>query len=141
MPKPMSSQSNDLVTWFFPAPFFTDDFTPSITLNDKWFITSTSKKHAVQLAKSADSSSSGKTGAYISVDFDAFSAFGKKWFEVLKDNKEEMLTLNENLAAEFESNEENVSTGIEATKDLDQLEIHVRREGAVSRTTIHFKTH
>jgi hypothetical protein len=140
MPKPMSSQSNDLVTWFFPLPFFTDDFTPSVTINDKWFITSSSKKHAVQLAKSADASNSGKTGAYILVDFDAFTAFGKKWFEVMKDSKEEMLAVSEDFAEDFESNEENVSTGIEAAQDLDQLEIHVRREGSVSRTSIHFKT-
>jgi hypothetical protein len=141
MPKPMSSQANDLVTWFFAAPLFTDDFSPSVTVSDKWFVTSTSKKHAVELAKSADSSNSGKTGAYISVDFDAFSAFGKKWFDVMKDNKEDMLALNEEMASEFESNKEDVSKGLDATADMDQLEIHVRREGAVSRTTIHFKTH
>jgi hypothetical protein len=59
----------------------------------------------------------------------------------LKDNKEEMLGANEELASEFESNEGNVTKGFEASADLDQLDIHVRREGSVSRTSIHLKTH
>jgi len=140
MPKPMKSEKNDLTTWFFSLPLMTEDFSPSITLNDKWFIASTSKLHAVSLAGLADKSQTGKTGAYLSMDFDALRKCANHWLESVGKNKEVIFKDNTDAADDFSANQEMFKSGIEAFSDLDQLTIHTRREGGTERSSLHLKT-
>jgi hypothetical protein len=140
MPKPMKSEKNDLTTWFFSLPLMTEDFSPSITLNDKWFIASTSKLHAVSLAGLADKSQTGKTGAYLSMDFDSLRKCANHWLESVAKNKEVIFKDNTAAADDFTANQVMFKSGIEAFSDLDQLTIHTRRERGTERSSLHLKT-
>ena len=50
MQKPMSSEKNDLKTWFFPFPFQTDDFVLNVSVDPKNFYASTSKSYVQSLS-------------------------------------------------------------------------------------------
>jgi hypothetical protein len=140
MPKPMKSEKNDLTTWFFSLPLMTEDFSPSITLNDKWFIASTSKLHAVSLAGLADKSQTGKTGAYLSMDFDSLRKCANRWLDSVAKNKDVIFKDNTAAADDFTANQVMFKSGIEAFSDLDQLTIHTRRERGTERSSLHLKT-
>ncbi len=140
MPKPMSSNNNDLTTWFFAAPLFTDDFTPSVSVSDKWFVISSSKKHAGYLVKAADASNTGVKGAFFTMDFGAMTKFGEKWLNAVEKNKSAVFAGNEFAESQFISTKEMMSNGLKAFSEFDKLNIHVRKEAGVSRSTLHFKT-
>jgi hypothetical protein len=67
--KPMSSEKSDFTTWFFPLPFFTDDFLPSVTVSDKWFAASTSKNQALDLLAKAGEDAVPTTGMSVIMNF------------------------------------------------------------------------
>jgi hypothetical protein len=141
MPQPMSSKENGLVTWFFSGvPLLTDDFSPSVTLDDKWFVASTSKKHAVELAQKAESSSSGKTGAYMIVKFDALRACAEHWVKAVDENKEAVFEGNESAADDFTANQKMINDSLKAMSELDEMTLHVRKESGQERSTFHLKT-
>lgn len=140
MPKPMSSKEGSLTTWFFSGPLFTDDFAPSVTLDDKWFVMSTSKKHAAELANKAETSNSGKTGAYALVKFDALRACAEHWINAIDANKEEIFKDNEFAAADFSDNKKMMTDLLTALSEMEELTVHTRKESGVERTTLHLKT-
>ncbi|MFM2221668.1 MAG: hypothetical protein RLZZ553_1416 [Verrucomicrobiota bacterium] len=140
MPKPMSSKENGLVTWFFAGPLFTDDFAPSVTLDDKWFVASTSKTHAVGLAQSAASSQTGKTGAYMSVKFDALRACAEHWLKAVDQNKETIFEGNESAADDFTANQKMIKDSLGAMSELEEMTLHTRKESGADRTSFHLKT-
>jgi len=140
MPKPMSSKENNLTTWFFSGPLFTDDFAPSVTLDDKWFVLSTSKKHAVELAQKAETSNSGKTGAYMIVKFDALRTCAEHWLKAVDANKEEIFKDNESAAEDFTANQKLIKDGLNAFSELEEMTLHTREESGKDRTTFHLKT-
>jgi hypothetical protein len=139
MPQPMSSEKNDLISWFFAGPLFTNDFAPSVTLNDKWFVASSSKNHAIQLAAKAASSNTGKAGAWITLDFNALRSYGSKWLEEVDKNKETIFKDNKSALGDFNTNKEMIKKAIESAADLDQLTIHSRNELGKNRNSVHFK--
>lgn len=140
MPKPMSSKENGLTTWFFSGPLFTDDFAPSVTLDDKWFIASTSKKHAVTLAQQAGASSEGKTGAYMSVKFDALRACADHWLKAVDENKDAIFEGNESAAGDFTANQKMIKDSLNAMSEMDEMTLHTRKESGTDRTSFHLKT-
>jgi len=140
MPKPMSSKDNGLTTWFFAGPLFTDDFAPSVTLDDKWFVASTSKTHAVGLAQQAGTSSEGKTGAYMSVKFDALRACADHWLKAVDDNKEAIFEGNEAAAGDFTANQKMIKDSLNAMSEMDEMTLHTRKESGTDRTSFHLKT-
>ena len=140
MPKPMSSKDNGLITWFFAGPLFTDDFAPSVTLDDKWFVASTSKNLAVDLAKQAGSSASGKTGAFMRVDFDALRACAEHWVKAVDENKDAIFENNPSAGEDFTENKKMITDGLKAFVEMDELTLHSREESGISRSTIHLKT-
>ena len=71
MQKPISSDKNNNTTWFFPMPFFTDDFLPSVTVGDKWFVASTSKNQALDLITKADAGGETRDGFWLCMNFKA----------------------------------------------------------------------
>lgn len=140
MPKPMSSKENGLTTWFFAGPLFTDDFAPSVTLDDKWFVASTSKKHAVNLAQQAGTSREGKTGAYMSVQFDALRACADHWLKAVDENKETIFEGNESAAGDFTANQKMIKDSLNAMSEMDEMTLHTRKESGTDRTSFHLKT-
>ncbi len=135
MQKPLSSEKNGNTTWFFPMPFFTDDFLPSVTVGDKWFVASSSKLQALDLISKADAATEGRSGLLFSMNFKTLQTYLKDTSKLVGDNAEAIT--GSPLEAEQKSQ---ISKGISALDDLDKLTVHSRREGAMVKTSIHFKT-
>lgn len=136
MQRPMSSKEDGLTTWSFSFPFFNDDFLPSITVSDKWFVASTSKVHALELAKAADSAAAERSGAWFEMDFDALRTFSAEWVTLLEKDGEAVMGAD---FEEFKAQVPRIKKGLAAFEEFDSLNIHERIEGGKHRTTLHFK--
>ncbi len=135
MQKPMSSERGGNTTWFFPMPFLTDDFVPSVTVGDKWFAASTSKDQAHDLIAKADSGGETRTGFWLSLNFKTLENYSNETLKVVEDNAVAMTG-----APLPALQKEMIQQTISVLSDLDKLTIHARREGAVLRSSVHFKT-
>lgn len=135
MQKPMSSERSGNTTWFFPMPFLTDDFVPSVTVGDKWFAVSTSKNQALDLISKADGGSETSNGFHLSLNFRTLEKYANETYQLVDENAEEVM--GSPLPAE---EKKIVKDSIAILGDLDKLTIHSRREGAVLRSSVHFKT-
>ncbi len=135
MQKPMNSERNGNVTWFFPFPMFTDDFLPSVTVGDKWFVASTSKNQALDLIGQADSSKVTRDGAWFSMNFRTLEKYADETLKLYSENAEAITG-----AALDPEEEKTLKDAIAVLSDLDKLTAHSRREGSVLRSSVHFKT-
>ncbi len=139
MPKPMSSENNGLKTWFFSAPFFTDDFMPSVTLSDKWFVASTSKTRAVDLVKQIDGKGPQRTGAWMRFDFDALRKFSSEWLVLADKHGDVIFKDNEAELEDFRANRKLIEDGIQAASEFDEINLHGRYVDGRLRFSLHFK--
>jgi hypothetical protein len=135
MQKPMSSERGGNTTWFFPMPFLTDDFVPSVTVGDKWFVASTSKNQALDLIAKADASGETRTGFWLSMNFRTLEKYATETYKLMDENSKEVMG-----EALPDQQGKVVKDSITVLSDLDKLTIHSRREGAVLRSSVHFKT-
>lgn len=135
MQKPMSSEKNGNTTWFFPMPYFTDDFLPSVTVGDKWFVASSSKNQALDLIAKADAGGETRTGFWFSMNFRALEKYSEETAKLVDENAETIM--GKPLPPE---QKKLIRDAISVLGDLDKLTIHSRREGAVMRSSVHFKT-
>jgi hypothetical protein len=138
MQKPMSSEKEGFTTWFFSMPFFNDDFLPSVTVGDKWFVASTSKTQALDLVAAADNAAGDRKGAWLELDFDTLRKFTGDWVTLLEKNGEAALGGPEAFA-EFKEQLPRIKKGLEAFEEFDQMSFSERREGGQLRSTVHFK--
>lgn len=132
MQKPISSEKDGFTTWFFPLPFFNDDFVPSVTVGDAWFAASTSKNQALDLLGQASAASGKRKGMWLEVDFDALRKFAEISLEVISKNPD-ALPMDEEDLDQFRKL-------VDAMEELEQLTIHARQENGVLRTSMHLKT-
>ncbi len=135
MQKPLSSEKNGNTTWFFPMPFFNDDFLPSVTVGDKWFAASSSKNQALDLINRAAAGGETRDGFWLSVNFKALEKYSKETYKLADENAEALTG-----SPLPEDKKKLIKNSIAILGDLDKLTIHARREGAVLRTSVHFKT-
>ncbi len=141
MQRPMSSEKNGYTTWFISMPFFNDDFVPSVTVGDKWFIASTSKIQALELADAAGKEPSSRTGFYLNVKIDPLRSFGSEWLKLVDDNALAVFADQEENLVQFKEKKKDIEKAILALGDFDSISTHVRREGGRVRGSVHFKTH
>jgi hypothetical protein len=135
MQKPMSSERGGNTTWFFPMPFLTDDFVPSVTVGDKWFAASTSKNQALDLIAKADGGGEARTGFWLSLNFKTLEQYAKETYKLVDENSKDLT------GADFPDKDGKViKDSITLLSDLDKLTVHARREGSVLRSSVHFKT-
>jgi hypothetical protein len=135
MQKPISSEKNGNTTWFFPLPFFNDDFLPSVTVGDKWFAVSSSKNQALDLIAKAGADGQTRHGFYMSLNFKALESYSQDTFKLVDQNAKAVTG-----AALPGDRKKLIQDAIAVLGDLDKLTVHSRREGAVLRSSIHFKT-
>lgn len=140
MQKPMSSEKNGSTTWFFSMPFFNDDFVPSVTVGDKWFVASTSKVHALELSEKAGKETSDRTGFYMNVKLDPLRSFGNDWLKLVDDNAAQVFADKDDALAEFTAKKANIEKGLVALGDFESITAHVRRESGRLRGSVYFKT-
>lgn len=136
MQKPLSSEKNGAATWFFPMPFFNDDFLPSVTVSDRWFAASTSKVQAMDLIGKAENGGDGRSGMVAHVNFKALEKY-------LRD----IYTLYQNNAAELggggeltPKKKQLIDDALAVLSGYDKLTLYVRRENSQLRSSVHFKT-
>ncbi len=137
MLKPISSEKNGMTTWFYAMPFFTDDFMPSVTVGDKWFIASTSKNHALDLAAAAGKAAPGRKALVFKANFVALKAYADEMLKVLDENAEAVLKEN---AEDYRGNREDIQKLVEALGDFDSLTVLSTKESGTLRSSVHFKT-
>lgn len=131
MQKPLSSDKDGSTTWFFPLPFFNDDFLPSVTVNDKWFAASSSKLQAVDLMDKAQAGGATTHGLVMRVDFTKLVEYAKDVADVLAKNGEGFGISKDDA--------EMAAKAIDAFSEIDSMNIHVRREQGQLRSSFHFK--
>ncbi|MEK7952434.1 hypothetical protein [Luteolibacter soli] len=132
---PMSSKEGDFTTWFVPTAVF-GDFVPSVTVSDKWFVASTSKAQALDLAASAEKAAGDRKGAWMELDFDTLRKFTGDWVNQLEKNGEAVLG---DKFEKFKEDLPRIKKGLAAFEEFDQLSVYERREGGKLRNTVHFK--
>lgn len=135
MQKPISSEKNGNTTWFFPLPFFTDDFLPSVTVGDKWFVASTSKNQALDLIAKADAGGATRDGFWFAMNFKTLEKYAQETSVLIEENAEALMG-----APLTDSQKKNIGNAIAILGDLDSLTAHSRREAGVLRSSVHFKT-
>ncbi len=136
MQKPISSEKNGNTTWFFPMPFITDDFIPSVTVGDKWFAASTSKIQALDLIAKADAGSSETDDGFrFHMDFKVLEKYASETYQLIDTNSAELM--DGSMSAD---QKKTIKDAIGLLSDLDKLTVHSRREGGVLRSSVHFKT-
>ena len=140
MQKPMSSEKNGYTTWFFSMPFFNDDFVPSVTIGDKWFVASTSKLQALELADAAGKKTTDRTGFWLSVKLDPLRSFGADWLKLVDENSAQVFADQEGALEEFKTNKAQIEKALLVLGDYDSITANVRRESGKLRGSIHFKT-
>lgn len=135
MQKPLSSEKNGNITWFFPMPFFTDDFLPSVTVGDKWFAASSSKTQALDLIAKAEAGGETSSGFHFSLNFKALEKYADETYQLIDRNSDELM--GGSMSAD---QKKLIKDSIAIVSDLDKLTVHSRRESGVLRSSVHFKT-
>lgn len=139
MQKPISSEKDGLMTYFFSFPFSTEDFMPSVTVSDKWFVASTSKLQALDLVAAAEGATPGpRRGAWLELDFDVLRKFTADWVALLEKNGEAALGGPEQFAA-FKEQLPRIQKGLAAFEEFDEMSVSEYKEGGKLRTSLHFK--
>lgn len=135
MQKPLSSEKDGNVTWFFPMPFFTEDFMPSVTVSDDWFVASTSQVQARDLINRAKAGGEARSGAWFSFDFTTLQKYADETLELVDAHAEKITG-----SPMSDQDKEQAKQVISLLDDMDKLTVHARQEGDVQRSSIHFKT-
>lgn len=140
MQKPISSEKDGMVSWFVSMPFFQDDFLPSVTLNDKWFVASTSKVQAIDLIGKAEAGGEAGQGVKFRMNFKLLSNYSEDMFKVMNRYREQRFK-DKNDAARGIINAQTASINkmIDATREFDSMTWDVRKEDGLVRSRIHFK--
>ena len=139
MQVPMSSEKNDLKTWFVPIPFQNDDFVPSVSVSDELFFVSTSKTFSEDLAETVkEGKSNGRNGAWVHIDFKVMNQYAQDWFKLVEDNAKELIA-SESAHDDFVANKEKVKELLKVAESLEKMTMHTRNEDGQVRTSLHLK--
>jgi hypothetical protein len=139
MQKPISSEKDDMTTWFFSFPFFQDDFLPSVTVSDEWFAASTSKTHATDLMSKAAAGGETGEGLKFHVNFNAITNYAKDMLQMVDKNAAEIFP-EESAAADFKKGKAQMESLIKACGDFDSMTWTSRKESGIVHSSIHIKT-
>jgi len=140
MQVPMSSEKNDLKTWFIPIPFQNDDFVPSVSVSDELFFASTSKTFSEGLAERfKQGGGEPRKGAWMRVDFKVLHAYAQQWMDLIEKNADEIMP-SDSMREDFTENKPMIKDAIQAFGSLDELTFHTRNEGGRTRVSMHLKT-
>lgn len=88
-PSTMTAEKDDLRTYFFPMPFATDDFLPSVSVSDELYILGSSKTLSENLYEASLREQGGEeeAGLWIDVHADQLWDFCEAWLEVYEESR------------------------------------------------------
>jgi len=139
MQKPISAQTDDMVTWFIALPFFQDDFLPSVTVSDDWFAASTSKTHAVEVVSEAAAGGESGVGVKFHINFTALSDYAEEMLGIAEKHSA-VIFEDEDQLARFNKQKSDYGKMIAASREFEALDWTVKKEQGVVRSRVHFKT-
>ena len=138
MQKPMSSEKDDLTSWFFATiPFQTDDFVFSISLDKENFYATTSKTFTKELADKVSGAGGGQKGAHLRLDFVQLRVYLEETLALVDKNADAVFGGNDGAAAEFRQNLPQIRAVLDAFSELKDLQAHTRQEGGRVRSSLH----
>jgi len=141
MQEPMSSEKNDLTTWFIPILFQNNDFVPSVSVSDDLFFASTSKKFSEGLAERfKQGGGESRKGAWLHVDFNLLHDYAEQWLDLVDKNADELIP-SKSAREDFFENKSDIEALMKALRSVESLTVHTRQEGGRTRTSLHLKTH
>ena len=143
MQKPMSSEKDDLKTWFFASiPFQTDDLVLSVSIDDNNFYASTWKSFAQEMAVALKDAKPdpARKGGYLTVDFGVLRTYLADWIKVVDENAEELVRNDPGSVDELRTETlPMVRETLKSLEDFDSINAHTRLEGGKLRSSFHFK--
>ncbi len=142
MQKPMSSEKNDLKTWFIPFPFQTDDFVLSISVDEKNFFASTSKTFVQALSSKLEKAEVDETqkGVYFKVDLTLLRSYVNDWLKLVQENADAIFGEDSPAGEDFQKNLPLVKEVVGAWGEIKGVTAHVRKAEGTIRTSVHFET-
>jgi len=106
VPDVMTGDSDHLATHYFSFPYFSNNFMPSLSLNDELFFLSTSKQYTESLAAAAKESSDGDIrGLYMRVNYTEVNKLATHWVDLVMNNLDQLFP-DPAQAAEFTADED-----------------------------------
>lgn len=138
MQKPIKIEKDDMATWFISVPFMQDDFMPSVTLNNDWFVASSSKLQAGDLIGKAKLGGDSGQGIKFRINFNVLSNYSEEMFKVAENNLEAIIK-DETARAEFIAEKASILKMIDAAREFESMTWDVRKEDGQVRSRIHFK--
>jgi len=142
MQRPMSSEKNDLKTWFFPFPFQSDDFVLNVSVDENNLYASTSKSYVQDLSARLEKAEvdSAATGAYFNVNFAVLNAYLNDWIKLLEEKQVDIFGEGSPDAEDLMEALPMVKMAVAGLGELKNIRGHTRKENGVLRTSVHFRT-
>jgi hypothetical protein len=142
MQRPMSSEKNDLKTWFFPFPFQSDDFVLNVSVDENNFYASTSKSYVQDLSARLEKAEvdPAATGAYFNVNFAALNAYLNDWIKLLEEKQVDIFGEGSPDAEDLMEALPMVKMAVAGLGELKNIRGHTRKENGELRTSVHFRT-
>lgn len=142
MQRPMSSEKNELKTWFFAFPFQTDDFVLSVSVDEKNFFAATSKSFVQSLSAklAAAEPDASATGAVFRMDFVLLNKYLNGWLTLLNENADAVFGADSPAAEDFKEAQPMIKRVLEGTSELKSLSAHIREENGTVRSSFHLET-
>ena len=139
MQRPLSSEKDDLTTWFFAIPFQTDDCMLTASVDDGFFYTATSKNFTKDLSALLKEGGTKQKGTHVRVDFAELLKYTEETLTLIEKNQEEVFAAADEFAGEeFVKALPQIKEALDALSDLKDLKAHVRKEKGEVRTSVHF---
>jgi hypothetical protein len=138
MQKPIKMENHGVATWFISIPFMQDDFMPSVTLNDQWFVASSSKTQAIDLIEKAKAGGASGRGMKFKVNFKVLSEYADEMFKLVDENIEAVLE-DEDKISKFTEEKKSYQEMIDALRDFDSMSWDVSKEDGQVRSRIYVK--
>lgn len=141
MQKPMTSEKNDLKTWFFPFPFQTDEFVLSVSMDKKNFFASTSKSFVQDLSARLEKAEveESQTGMVFDLDLTLLEGYVGDWVKLMEANADQVFGEGSPKAEDFKEQLPVIKEAVASLSELKGISASVRKEGSTVRSSVHFK--
>lgn len=141
MQKPMTSEKDDLKTWFFALPFQSDEFVLSVSMDEKNFFAATSKSFVQDLAAKLEKAEvdESQNGMIFELDLTLLEGFVEGWVKLMEENADEVFGEGSPDAEDFKEQLPVIKEAVASLSELKGISASVRKEGSTVRSSVHFK--
>lgn len=123
VPDVITDEAGELATHYFPLPFSSNDFLPSLSLNDEVIFLATSKQFAQGLATAANSGAGDIRGTYMMMNFAECHRFAESWLKLASENAAQLFP-GEAQAQEFQRVAPQIQQALELTRGIRSLKFN-----------------